>query len=983
MRRVRGQLVWTWHGGVAFLTALAVGGVAHAAISTSGQVTPSYPGGNPWTISPQRLLVGNTTNGQLTINNGSFVSANGGATLGNLVGGNGILNLDGGGSGLNFFTPDMIVGAFGVGGVYMDGNAFLDVQNDLVLGGLPTNGYGEIRVTDTNRVRAEGNLYLGGDATADGGQGYIFRALGGATDVRFQVGNAANAALLSDPTDTVIASHSNGSGGNIVVRHGSGIDLPFFDLYLGLGGGNQGSLRVTGASSNGLTDSLVELASVNVGVQGGSGTLTVDDGGVAELGAVGVANASGSTGTVNVTGGGHFEANALSMGGLSGLAGGVGTLNLQDTNSRVVLGVDVASITGTTLLVNSSALTVRTGSVANTQGAAYFGYESGRSGVLRVEGSTSLFNHVGTTQMAFETGSSAEATVGENGRWANTGSVVLGREGAATLAVTSGGTAAFGGDLYAGFEAGGSGDITINVATIDIERSLVLGGDESTDGGVGSLTMTSTSGRLLVGDDADDFPIIGTPASVMVSDDDTVGGKLVVRNGSTLTTVGGAWIASGPGEFGAVRVVDFGSTWNASGTLVVGRSGQGELDVDGGEVVNSGDLIVGLNSAAAGQVELTSGIVTTTGDLTLGSFGGAVGTVNLSGPSGRLNVGDRATSLGTAGGQYVVVADDDLDGGNLLLRNGSTLTAGSLEVGKGAGNRGALLADGAGTNVTLTGDLTLGDDGGTGDATLSNSALVEADTVTAFSGSTIELSNQGRIKTRSLNIENGATLRGGGNVDPMTFATDPGVTNAGRVEPGNSIGDLYVGGHFTQTAPGTVQIEIDATGPGIVQDLLLANGDIDLAGTLELVTFAGSDPAYYVPRTVIESDESVAGVFEAVTGVVIDASKWWAVVYLARDVQVVAALPGDANLNGQVEQADLDAVLQNWGKTSVDDGVSWATGDYNGNGQVEQADLDAVLQNWGDTAAPDLRGLAVPEPAALGMIVSVCLVCRVRRAGRA
>lgn len=69
---------------------------------------------------------------------------------------------------------------------------------------------------------------------------------------------------------------------------------------------------------------------------------------------------------------------------------------------------------------------------------------------------------------------------------------------------------------------------------------------------------------------------------------------------------------------------------------------------------------------------------------------------------------------------------------------------------------------------------------------------------------------------------------------------------------------------------------------------------------------------------------------------------------------------GDANLDGLVSQADLDAVLLNWGATDA----GWATGNLDaadGTGFVSQADLDAVLLNWGNgtTAATP-----IPEPAA-------------------
>ncbi len=88
---------------------------------------------------------------------------------------------------------------------------------------------------------------------------------------------------------------------------------------------------------------------------------------------------------------------------------------------------------------------------------------------------------------------------------------------------------------------------------------------------------------------------------------------------------------------------------------------------------------------------------------------------------------------------------------------------------------------------------------------------------------------------------------------------------------------------------------------------------------------------------------------------------------------------GDANLNGQVEQGDLDAVLQNWGSTSAaNPQLGWATGDLDGNGLVGQGDLDRVLQNWGSTAAADFRGTNLPEPSGLALLAVTLLRRRPR-----
>jgi hypothetical protein len=120
----------------------------------------------------------------------------------------------------------------------------------------------------------------------------------------------------------------------------------------------------------------------------------------------------------------------------------------------------------------------------------------------------------------------------------------------------------------------------------------------------------------------------------------------------------------------------------------------------------------------------------------------------------------------------------------------------------------------------------------------------------------------------------------------------------------------------------------------------------------------------------------LSGTFAAITGGVVGAAEALAVTYTATGVEVTRAILGDADLSGQIGQADLNAVLGNWGAI----GQTWATGDFNGDGLVAQADLNAVLSNWGQQAAPDLQGLPVPEPAALTVLTPLLLTLRRRRA---
>ncbi len=77
------------------------------------------------------------------------------------------------------------------------------------------------------------------------------------------------------------------------------------------------------------------------------------------------------------------------------------------------------------------------------------------------------------------------------------------------------------------------------------------------------------------------------------------------------------------------------------------------------------------------------------------------------------------------------------------------------------------------------------------------------------------------------------------------------------------------------------------------------------------------------------------------------------------DVYVV----GDANLNGDVDSADLGILLNNFGATS---GVNWGGGDLNADGGVDSSDLGLLLNRFGSTSA---AFSAVPEPSSCLLVL--------------
>jgi hypothetical protein len=88
---------------------------------------------------------------------------------------------------------------------------------------------------------------------------------------------------------------------------------------------------------------------------------------------------------------------------------------------------------------------------------------------------------------------------------------------------------------------------------------------------------------------------------------------------------------------------------------------------------------------------------------------------------------------------------------------------------------------------------------------------------------------------------------------------------------------------------------------------------------------------------------------------------------------IAMGFPGDADLNGTVNGADLNTVLSDYNQTFSIAGNPWAAwtyGDFNQDGTVNGADLNIVLSNYNLTAPVTA---SVPEPGTLGVLVLAAL----------
>jgi len=90
-------------------------------------------------------------------------------------------------------------------------------------------------------------------------------------------------------------------------------------------------------------------------------------------------------------------------------------------------------------------------------------------------------------------------------------------------------------------------------------------------------------------------------------------------------------------------------------------------------------------------------------------------------------------------------------------------------------------------------------------------------------------------------------------------------------------------------------------------------------------------------------------------------------------------IEGDADLNGAVTLADFSALSFNYGGAG-----GWADGDFDGNGQITLADFSILSFNYGSSVAPapPAAPQAIPEPATLALLAvgGLAVIRRRRRA---
>ncbi len=787
--------------------------------------------GSQWNLTGI-LVVGDGGTGTLTIENGGVVDS-GPGTVGAQAGSHGTVTVTGV-DGLDFLRST-IRSKWAVGGfagaelrVGDGGTGTLTIEN----GGVVDSGPGT--------VGAQAGSH--GTVTVTGVDGLDFFG----STIRstwnvfgLVVGDAGKGALTID------------KGG--VVNSGPGT--------VGAQAGATGTVTVTGAGSTWNLGALFGFAPLTVGDRG-MGTLTIDQGGLVTSGIGTVGAQAGSHGTVTVTGrstwtvvgglffGGELRVGDAGTGTLTIDQGGLvtsstGTVGAQagSQGAVTVTGVDGLDFFGATIRstwtvgglvvgdAGKGALTIDKGGLVNS-GPGTVGAQAGSQGTVTVTGAGSTWNV---------------------GGFFATDPLTVGDAGMGTLTIDKGGLVTSGIGTV-GAQAGSQGTVTVTGTGLDplgatIRSTWTVGGlfasGELRVGDAGTGTLTIDKGGLVTSSTGTVGAQAGSQGTVTVTGVDgldffgstirstwTVAGELQVGSHGTgaLTIENGGIVTSNPGFVGAfigsageARVTGAGSLWTTFGALEVGSFGRGKLTIDGGGVVSSSSGSVGTFVGSAGQVIVTGpGSQWLTNDLFVGNAG--TGTMNIQNGA---SVASASGALGTAfgsvgtvtvgGGAGWGITGDLVVGGDgtgaLFIEGGSRVASFAAAVGSSSKGSGMIEVTGMGSRLDVTtlvrlGLTAAGLPGGTGE---------------------LKVSDGGLVKAAEIDVGPGGKVRGNGTIEGNV------INMGGLIAPGFSPGTLTINGNYTQLA-GLLDLEVAGLGLGQF-DQLLIHGFADFEGGIIEISF--------------------------------------------------------------------------------------------------------------------------------------------------
>jgi fibronectin-binding autotransporter adhesin len=611
-----------------------------------------------------------------------------------------------------------------------------------------------------------------------------------------------------------------------------------------------------------------------------------------------------NAGNLLASGGGTFEVNGAGH----TIDNSSGTITALDGSSVVLFGFGT-TVSGGTIATAGTGVVAMSGFLVNLSGVT-------NTGTFAIPAASAL-DIIGTSTNTGTMGTFAPG-VGvifiKNGMTLNNTGTLLASGGGnlqvngdtgGTINNTSGAITALNGsrvDLFNG--------VTVNGGTLATTGTGVI---EVSPGFIANLSAVTNTGTFAVPGTAT-VEMKGPIANTGTMGTFAPGIGVIVLNGQTLTNTG-TLLASGGGtfevnggtinnSFGTITALNGSSVHLFNGVTVNGgtiaTTGTGVVEVSPGFIANlNGVTNTGIFAVPGTATLEMKGPIANTG--TMGTFAPGIGVIV---PNGQ-TLTNTGTLLASGGGTFEVNGGTVTNNGTFRVDAGSRLV---LFNGPTLSNFNPVTGTLTGGNYVVTGTLQFDN------ANIVNNAANIVLNGFSFAGNIVDQLNQDAFRnfvnnTGSLSLEGGKSLsrpgnftnsgamnialgsgfntQGGNytqtagttNVDGSLFAAGASVNiqggkltgtgsifsnvdnSGGTVAPGNSPGVLLVVGNYTQTAGGSLDIEIGGLTPGTQYDQLAVAVNASLAGELDVELING-----FSPTTDASFDIILAGLFGTVSG---------------------------------------------------------------------------------------------------------------------
>ena len=552
-----------------------------------------------------------------------------------------------------------------------------------------------------------------------------------------------------------------------------------------------------------------------------------------------------------------------------------------------------------------------------------------------------------------------------------------------------------------------------------------------TDPNTGVLTIrdnaTLTSGSVVLGSGAGRF------GRVLLTGDESLwtqpelvsdlyvgsfnggGGELTVEHGATLasqfTSIGKSTPLPDESNRGVVRVRGVGSdggpsTWETDAQAVIGHTGKGVLQIEGGARVVHGSAIVADDPGAWGQVEVTgtdaAGNPSTwsTGNLRTAFFGGVAelvfadgarvdthrAEVSGSGTTEAVVRGTGATGVPTTwtiaellivggGGSGVLAIEDGSHVSSVETRIAGGTVSGSGRLTVRSQTGGPVSTWNSASHVYVGGNDSNSE--GEGRLELLHGSRAEIDgTLKVWASGTVTL-QAGHLIADTIDHSDGGEFDfRNGTLEVRRFVGDL-VNQGGVVTPGPGIGSTAIHGDYTQQSAAAIAVDIGGITPGVEYDIISVTGDASIDGELRLELVNGFLPDALDEFSVLGAS-SLSGLFDNVASgqrlETVDGDGSFVVNYglgsaydasqiVLSDFLRLGGLLGDFDNNGLLDAADIDLLsaavggystsydLNSDGQITGGDRIVWVEdlkntyfGDANLDGQFNSVDIVNVLQ---------------------------------------